>query len=260
MKGSDAAPQKITQAQYYDHDVADPEFEINRPHGESRLYQYLMDFKFTHVVRLLGRPLVGSKVLVICCGSGMDAEYLARLGGRIVALDISNGCLERARLRARRYGVDYQLVRGDAEFLPFADASFEYGFVHDGLHHLGDPDRAISELARVARRGIMVTEPAEATVTKLPTRLGLMKPYEQAGNYIYRVRQKSLERLCRSLGFDRVVGVRYLVKYSHPPPAWWRGFDSGPLFQIARAGFLLVGVGLLGRWGNKLALIAERSQ
>jgi hypothetical protein len=38
------ADTKARQADYYDHGVADPEFEINRPHGESRLYSYLMDF------------------------------------------------------------------------------------------------------------------------------------------------------------------------------------------------------------------------
>ena len=33
---------KDGQADYYDHKVEDPEFEINRPHGESRLYRYVM--------------------------------------------------------------------------------------------------------------------------------------------------------------------------------------------------------------------------
>src|SRR5450759_2661873 len=78
---------KASQADYYDHKVEDPEFEINRPHGESRLYRYLMDFKFNRVISLMGQSLQGSTVLVSCCGSGMDAEYLARCGARVVAMD-----------------------------------------------------------------------------------------------------------------------------------------------------------------------------
>jgi len=251
---------KSQQADYYDHGGLDREFEINRPHGESRIYEYLMDFKFERVARLLGRPLQGSKVLVICCGSGMDAEYVARAGARVVAMDISAGCLDRARTRAERYGVKYHLVRGDAECLPFRDGAFDYGFVHDGLHHLPQPERAIAELARVTTRGILITEPADANATKLLIRLGLMKPYEEAGNYVIRFNPQRLELVCRSLGFGRTVSSRYLLKYGHPPAGWWRWLDGQPLLGAARASFLVVGVALLGRWGNKLAFIAERSE
>lgn len=251
---------KAGQAEYYDHNVEDPEFEINRPHGESRLYRYLMDFKFKRVIQLLGQSLKGKKVLIVCCGSGMDAEYAARCGAHVVALDISSGCLDRARERARRYSVDYTLVRGDAENLPFRGGSFDYAFVHDGLHHLPEPERAIKEMARVAQEGILITEPADANLSKLLIRSRVMKPYEEAGNYVIRFDAHRLEPLCRDLGFDRISSSRYLVKYGHPPGAWWRHLDAPPLFELSRATFWLLGVALLGRWGNKMALVAERSQ
>jgi ubiquinone/menaquinone biosynthesis C-methylase UbiE len=251
---------KASQADYYDHKVEDPEFEINRPHGESRLYRYLMDFKFNRVISLMGQSLQGSTVLVSCCGSGMDAEYLARCGARVVAMDISSGCLGRARVRADRYGVDYTLVRGDAENLPFPDSSFDYAFVHDGLHHLQAPERAIREMARVAQRGILITEPADARLTKLLIGSRVMKPYEEAGNYVVRFDARRLEPLCRDLGFDQISSSRYLVKYGHPPGSWWRRLDAAPLFDLTRAAFWVLGVKVFGRWGNKMAFVAERSQ
>ena len=250
---------KAQQTDYYDHNVVDPEFEINRPHGESQLYKHLMNFKYERVTRLLGKSLRGSRVLVICCGSGMDAEYVARSGASVVAMDISTGCLNRARVRAERYGVKYQLVRGDAESLPFCDGAFDYGFVHDGLHHLPEPERAIAELIRVSTRGILVTEPADAAATKLLIRLGLMKPHEEAGNYVVRFNPERLKLLCRSLGFSRSVSSRYLLKYGHPPPTWWRRLDIQPIRAAARVAYLVFGVVLLGRWGNKLAFVAQRS-
>ena len=250
---------KAEQAEYYDHNVADPEFEINRPHGESRLYRFIMDFKFHHAIRQLSRPLTGASVVDVCCGSGMDAEYLARAGAKVVAVDISEGCLRRADERSRRYGVAYDLVLADAESLPFADRSFDYGFVHDGLHHLTSPEGAIKELARVSRRGLIVTEPADAAITNLLIRVGVMKPYEEAGNYVIRFQDDRLAQLCRSLGFDRIKSSRYLVKYGHPPAGWWHRLDAELPFRFARAGFSLLGVVLLGRWGNKLAFVAERS-
>ena len=246
------------QSDYYDH-IRDVEFEINRPHGESRLYQFLMDYKLKRVLRLASRPLTNLTVLVVCSGSGMDAEFVARTGARVVALDISQGCLDRARIRSQRYGVSYELVRAAAEHLPFPDGTFDYAFVHDGLHHLADPSRAVTEMARVARMGILVTEPAQAAVTGVPTRMRLMRAYEESGNFINRLRSRDLENTCRSLGFDRIAHSRYLVRYGHPPPEWWRALDRRGLFAIAQASFLVFGAGLLGRWGNKLAFVAERS-
>ena len=250
---------KADQAEYYDHKVSDTEFEINRPHGESRLYRHLMDFKFSQVVKHLSGSLRGASVLDICCGSGMDAEYLVRAGAKVVSLDISEGCLSRARIRADRFAVAYDLVRGDAEHLPFADGAFDYGFVHDGLHHLPDPELAIAELARIARRGIMITEPADAAITHFLIRIGVMQPYEEAGNFVLRFSADRLASICRNLGFDRVASSRYLLKYGHPPAAWWHRLDSSVPFHAAKAGFSVVGVALLGRWGNKLAFVAERS-
>lgn len=250
---------KTAQAEYYDTNVADPEFETNRPHGESRLYAYLMEYKFKRVLGLLSSSLRGSTVLVVCCGSGMDAEFVARAGATVVAMDISSGCLSRARLRATRYGVDYAPVRGDAENLPFRDRSFDYAFVHDGLHHLPEPERAIREMGRVARRGVLISEPADANLTKFLIRGGVLKPYEEAGNYVIRFDGRRLDPLCRELGFDRIASSRYLMKYGHPPGRWWRLLDVQPLFSISRAAFWLLGVELFGGWGNKLAFVAERS-
>jgi hypothetical protein len=86
-----------------------------------------------------------------------------------------------------------------------------------------------------------------------------MKPYEEAGNDVLRFHPQQLAALCRSLGFDRIAASRYLVKYGHPPARWWGLLDREPLFQPTRAAFLSFGLALLGRWGNKLAFVAERS-
>jgi ubiquinone/menaquinone biosynthesis C-methylase UbiE len=45
----------------------------------------------------------------------------------------------------------------DAEQLSFEDEAFDYVFVHAGLHHCASPHRALLEMYRVARRGIMAT-------------------------------------------------------------------------------------------------------
>jgi hypothetical protein len=74
-----------------------------------------------------------------------------------------------------------------------------------------------------------------------------------------RLEPSQMAAIFRSLGFDRVASRRYLLKYGHPPGRWWRVLDSAPLFSIARRAFTVFGVTLFGRWGNKLAFVAERS-
>lgn len=248
---------KARQADYYDHAIGNREFEINRPHGESRLYQYAMEFKFKRLLDLLGHGLNGFTVLAVCCGSGMDAEFLASAGADVVALDISFGCLRRADERRNRFGARYELIQGDIEHLPFTDAAFDYSFVHDGLHHLADHAPAIREMARVARLGVLVSEPAKAAVTSIPTSLGLLSAREEAGNTVNRVEPSLATELLRESGFDRVRSSRFLLKYGHPPARWWRRLDGGA-FPVGK---LAVGIGasVLSPVGNKLVLVAERT-
>jgi hypothetical protein len=96
-------------------------------------------------------------------------------------------------------------------------------------------------------------------LTNLLIRVNLAEQYEEAGNYVMRLEPSRMAAIFRSLGFDRVASGRYLLKYGHPPGRWWRVLDSAPLFSIARAAFTVFGVALFGRWGNKLAFVAERS-
>jgi ubiquinone/menaquinone biosynthesis C-methylase UbiE len=256
---TDIESQKAGQAEHFDA-IDNPEFEINRPHDASRIYRYLMDYKMERVMDLLGHPLSGARVVVICCGSGMDAEYLARQGAKVTATDISAGCLARAAERMRRYGLNYELEQADAESLPFDDWAYDYAFVHDGLHHLPNPDSAISEMARVARVGILLTEPADAALTALAIRAGAIEAYEEAGNFVVRFSAKRLTPLCRSLGLTDIRHARYLMKYGHPPAEWWRRFDH-PLPQaLARGAFRALGAGIMSPLGNKLALVALRAE
>jgi 2-polyprenyl-3-methyl-5-hydroxy-6-metoxy-1,4-benzoquinol methylase len=68
---------RLSQRHYYD-EACDPEFEITRPHGCGRLYQFLISHKFQTGLAVLGVELAGKTVLEVCCGSGMLAEELAR--------------------------------------------------------------------------------------------------------------------------------------------------------------------------------------
>jgi len=250
---------KAHQLHHFDHDIKDPEFEVTRPRGGGRFYAFLMDFKIDLALNLLGQKIDQRHVLDICAGSGMDAELLVRRGARVVCLDIAPGALARARERSRRYGVDFVVVAGDAEQLPFAGGTFDYAFVHDGLHHLEDVRHAISEMARVSRRGLVITEPAEAWLTWLATRLHIITEREDSGNEVRRIDPSMLMPFTSSLGYPTNRFRRYLVKYQHQPGRLSRWLDWPAIYTLAKLAFNLLGVGIFGRFGNKIAFVAVKS-
>ncbi len=249
-------PHYAHQQQYYD-GAGNPEFEIQRPHGCGRIYEFLIGYKFRQGLDVLGLQLVGRTVLEMCCGSGLMTEALSRQGARVTGTDVSAMALARARERALRYGFQADFCVADAETLPFRGGSFDVVAVHDGLHHLNDPPRAIREMARVARQGVLILEPAQAALTRLAIRLGLAEEVEEAGNQVRRLVPRDVAAELRAAGFSRVVWRRTLMYYPHEPYRWFRWFDPPLSFGLFHAGFWGVNL-LFGRWGNKLVLGATR--
>jgi SAM-dependent methyltransferase len=93
--------------------------------------------------------------LEIGAGTGYFTLNLLQAGvvRSAVCMDISPRMLEVLARNARRLGVSVETVAGDAERLPFEDASFDLVLGHAVLHHLPDLERAFAEFHRVLRPG-----------------------------------------------------------------------------------------------------------
>lgn len=254
---TDQDSHKTAQAAHFDLAVAE-EFEITRPHGTPRLYRFLLREKFRRATGPIGRDLIGSTALTVCGGSGMDAEFLARAGARVVASDISFGAARRARERARRYGLAITSIVADVEHLPFMDSTFDLVFVHDGLHHLERPNAGLAEMARVTRRWVAVTEPARAAATRLAVKTRLALEREEAGNLVARLSTKEVVELLRTAGFRSLAARRYAMYYRHDPGSVFRLLSHPFIFPFVRAGWR-AGNAVVGRVGNKMVVVAERT-
>ncbi len=90
-------------------------------------------------------------VLDLGCGGGTYVRYLAGLGHHSIGLDYSLPSLERAR--AADPGPKGLYLAGEAYALPFRTASFGLVVSIGVLQTLGEPARAIAEMARVLRPG-----------------------------------------------------------------------------------------------------------
>jgi SAM-dependent methyltransferase len=95
----------------------------------------------------------GTRVLDVACGTGNLAFPAARAGAVVTGVDIATNLLEQARARAAAEGLSARFDEGDAEKLPYPDASFDAVISMFGVMFAPRPELAAAELLRVCRSG-----------------------------------------------------------------------------------------------------------
>jgi SAM-dependent methyltransferase len=96
-------------------------------------------------------PLAGASVVDIGCGNGVFTLYLRNRAKSVVGLDFSAHMLKENPCRS--------LIQADVASLPLDSGSFDVAFEANVLHHLDHPSQVVSEMARVARRWVVLLEP-----------------------------------------------------------------------------------------------------
>ncbi len=134
----------------------------------------------------------GETVLDAGCGEGVLSWYLAERGAKVTAMDISTPNLENAKSFLEKRGVTDRvtLVQGDAEHLPFPDASFDWVVSSHVLEHLPDFEQGLSELRRVAKKRVVVA---------LPTCLNLAAASQLGGADFWRLSKRAIVALPRGM-------------------------------------------------------------
>ncbi len=96
-------------------------------------------------------PLGGDeRVLDVGCGTGALAYAVAPSVREVVGLDSDPAMVELAQAGAP---ANAGFTVGDGEHLPFAEAEFDVAATLRTLHHTGDPELLVAELARVTKPG-----------------------------------------------------------------------------------------------------------
>jgi SAM-dependent methyltransferase len=98
-------------------------------------------------------PRAGERWLDVATGTGGVAVRAAQAGADVTGLDITPALLEQAQEAGAAAGVRVELVEGDAQHLPFEDASFDVVSSCFGVIFAPDRATAAGELARVCRQG-----------------------------------------------------------------------------------------------------------
>lgn len=92
----------------------------------------------------------GKHILISGVGTGLDLPLLPTVH-RYTALDFNPAMLSRAKLRSEKLEVGF--VLGDSMALPFADAQFDHVVLHLITAVVPEPQRCLSEAARVLKPG-----------------------------------------------------------------------------------------------------------
>ena len=95
----------------------------------------------------------GDEVLDVATGSGNTAISAARRFCGVTGMDLAPESIEHARRRAGAEGMEITFEVGDAEELPYPDASFDVVLSTIGVMFCPNQEKAAGELLRVCRPG-----------------------------------------------------------------------------------------------------------
>jgi 2-polyprenyl-3-methyl-5-hydroxy-6-metoxy-1,4-benzoquinol methylase len=109
----------------------------------------------------LWRRAAPGSVLDVGCGEGvLTVEWAERLAdGRVVGIDLDDPKLRVEWERRRRPNLEFRAE--EATSLSFGDGEFDLAAAIEVLEHVPDPEATLSEMARVARRWLLVSVPRE---------------------------------------------------------------------------------------------------
>ncbi|HMH46596.1 MAG TPA: methyltransferase domain-containing protein [Solirubrobacteraceae bacterium] len=192
------------------------------------------------VARVGAEP--GESLLDVATGSGNVAIPAALAGANVTGLDLTPKLLDVARARASEAGVEVSFVEGDAEELPFEDASFDRVTSCFGVMFAPRQQVAAAELVRVARPGATIVFSAW-TPEGLNGRM-----FKTVGSYMPAPPPELIppvmwgnEDHVRSLFADsgaELAFERHMVTFEHASPESWLEYNErvlGPAIMAKSA-------------------------
>ena len=102
-----------------------------------------------------------TSILDVGCGEGvLTHEWAERLGDRrIVGIDLDDPKLKAEWEKRSRPNLEYRVE--EATHLSFADDEFDMATAIEVLEHVPEPEQTVAEMARVAKRWLLVSVPRE---------------------------------------------------------------------------------------------------
>ena len=203
-------------------------------------------WRFERMYRLLD-PILESepdaKWLTVGDGRyGGDAKYIQDKGIDVLATDITDKLLKEAKDKG--YLKKYR--QENAESLSFNDSEFDFVLCKESYHHFPRPMIALYEMLRVAAKGVVLIEPTDLYINNGIRKVLFRKlmdlingllgkkikrhAFEEAGNYIYNISRREIEKVALGLSY-RLVAFHGVNDYYEKGVEFEKISDKGRLYR-----------------------------
>lgn len=190
-------------------------------------------------VPFLPDDLDGLDAIELGCGTAYVSAWMARRGAKPVGIDNSAAQLATARRLQAEHGLEFPLLHGNAERVPYPDASFDLAVSEYGAAIWCDPYVWIPEAARLLRPGGRLVFLCNSIVSMLcapddetePPTERMLRPQRDMhrfawpeGGVEFHLGHGEMIRLLRGCGFE----VEGLIEIFAPEDATDSGFAYAP--------------------------------
>jgi SAM-dependent methyltransferase len=104
-------------------------------------------------LKMLPGDMAGMRTIELGCGTGYVSGWMMRLGATAVGIDNSAEQLKTAEKLMNEHHMPFELIHGNAEVVPYPDASFDFAISEYGAAIWADPLKWIPEAHRLLKPG-----------------------------------------------------------------------------------------------------------
>lgn len=164
----------------------------------------------------------GTRLLDIGCGAGQLTIPAAQRAIKVTGLDLAANLVEQAKKKGESQGLQVEVVQGDAEALPFKDASFEISMSLIGSMFAPRPELVASEMIRVTQPGgkiIMGNWTPEGHVGQMFKTIGkhVTPPSNMPSPLLWGDEKTCRERLSKNVKDLKITRYMYPFEYPFSP-------------------------------------------
>lgn len=128
-------------------------------------------------------------------------------------------------LTEKGFNLNKNLFNSDLRNLKFKDNSFDYVVTNATLHHLDQPHKAITEMYRVAKKGVLIIESNDSLLMRLACKFGFAEEFEVSSinsdkktgglldtgipNYVYRWTEREIIKTLKSYDPENISNIKF---------------------------------------------------
>lgn len=166
--------------------------------------------------------------ILVCGGGPLDKNIFETLGFQDVTISNLDSRMNKQEYDPSKWRFE------NAEALSLPAELYDYVVIHAAIHHASSPHKVLTEMYRVAKKGVLAFESRDSTTMRLLEKFGIIQVYEHAAvfyndckfggmnnteipNYVYRWTEREIEKTIQS--FAPYSKPTFVYKYGTAFPS-----------------------------------------